>query len=111
MNWKSGVQFLAGTRDLSSLHSVHTGSGVHPATYTMDTKGTFQRNKQPGCETDHSPPSSAEVRNGGAPSIVIMVWCLIKQRDFSLLIILMMNSFLQMAKIVTVNGLCTPFLE
>jgi hypothetical protein len=37
--------------------------------------------KRPACEADHSPPSSADVRNGGAipplPPYVFMAWCLI----------------------------------
>jgi hypothetical protein len=40
--------------------------------------------KQPGCEADHSPPSSAEVRNAWSctfpPPYVFMVCCLIEQR-------------------------------
>jgi hypothetical protein len=34
-------------------------SGVHPASCTMGTGGKAQ----PGRDTDHSPPSSAEVKN------------------------------------------------
>jgi hypothetical protein len=41
--------------------------------------------KRPGREGDHSPPSSAEVKNGwiynSAPPYVIMAWCLVKHRD------------------------------
>jgi hypothetical protein len=37
------VRFPAGTRDFSLLH----------------------RGKEEGCESDHSPPSSAKVKNGG----------------------------------------------
>jgi hypothetical protein len=48
------------------LHSVQTGSGAHPGSYLMDTVGV----KRPGHEADHSPTSSAEVKNGGAlPSL------------------------------------------
>jgi hypothetical protein len=47
--------------DFSFLHSVQTGSGVHPAPYRMGTGDSF-----PGGKADHSPPSSAEVKNGGA---------------------------------------------
>jgi hypothetical protein len=40
----------------------------------------------PGCEADHSPPSSAEVKNGGAipPLSDTSLWrgaCLVKHRD------------------------------
>jgi hypothetical protein len=41
--------------------------------------------KQPGRETDHSPPSSAEVKNvwsyTSAPQYTFMAWCLVKHRD------------------------------
>jgi hypothetical protein len=39
--------------------------------------------KRPGCEADHSPPSSAEVKNAwsytSTPQYVFMAWCLVKQ--------------------------------
>jgi hypothetical protein len=39
----------------------------------------------PGSEADHSPPSSAEVKNEwnytSTPQYVFMVWCLVKHRD------------------------------
>jgi hypothetical protein len=38
------------------------GSGAHPASYPMGTRGPFPGIKQPGHDTDHSPPSSAEVK-------------------------------------------------
>ena len=40
---------------------VQTGSGIHPASYTMGT-GSFLGVKQLGCGFDHPPPSSAEVK-------------------------------------------------
>jgi hypothetical protein len=40
--------------------------------------------KRPGRETDHSPPSTAEVKNAwsytSAPQYVFMAWCLVKHR-------------------------------
>jgi hypothetical protein len=33
-------------RDFSLHHSVDTGSGAHPASYTMGTKGFFPRGKE-----------------------------------------------------------------
>jgi hypothetical protein len=45
------------------LHSVQTGSEAHPAPYTMGTGDFTPRVKR---EADHSPSSSAEVKNGGA---------------------------------------------
>jgi hypothetical protein len=50
----------------SVFHSVQTGSGTHPASYTMFTWALSMGVKWPGREADHSPPSSAEVKNGGA---------------------------------------------
>ena len=38
-----------------------SGSGVHPASYTMGT-GSFPGVKRPGRGVDHPPPSSAEVK-------------------------------------------------
>jgi hypothetical protein len=41
----AGIRFPAGASDNSLLHSVQTGSGAHPATYLMDTRGCLPRNK------------------------------------------------------------------
>jgi hypothetical protein len=50
--WTAGVRFPVLARNVSLLHSVQTGSGP---------------------EGDHSPPSSAEIKNGGAtPPILHM---------------------------------------
>jgi hypothetical protein len=49
-------------RDLSLLQSVQTVSGAHPSSYPMGT-GRVMRAR---CEAHHSPPSSVEVKNGGA---------------------------------------------
>jgi hypothetical protein len=46
------------------LACVQTGSGAHPACYPRGTGGPFAGVKErQGCDTDHSPPSSAEVMN------------------------------------------------
>jgi hypothetical protein len=46
-----------------SLHQrVQNGSGAHPASYPVGSRGSFPEEKLPGREADHSPPSSAEVR-------------------------------------------------
>jgi hypothetical protein len=43
------------------------------------------RLKRPGREADHSPPSSAEVKNvwsyTSTPQYVFIAWCLVKHRD------------------------------
>jgi hypothetical protein len=49
---------------LSSGLCVQTGSGAHPASCPIGTGGNFPGGKaRPGRDTDHSPPSSAEVKN------------------------------------------------
>jgi hypothetical protein len=65
MGWTAGVQLSAGARGLSLLHSVKTGSEAHPASYWTGTWALWMGVKRPGREADNSPPSSAEVRNGG----------------------------------------------
>jgi hypothetical protein len=52
-------------KDFSSSPCVQTGSGSHLAFfYPAGTGGPFPGGKaQPGRDADHSPPSSAEVKN------------------------------------------------
>jgi hypothetical protein len=45
--------------DFSSSPCIQTGSGAHPASYPMGTGGKAR----PGRDADHSPPSSAKVKN------------------------------------------------
>jgi hypothetical protein len=60
----NGVQSPTGAEDFSSSLCVQTGSGAHPASYSMGTGGPFPGGKaRPGLDADHSPPSSAEVKN------------------------------------------------
>jgi hypothetical protein len=40
----------------------HTGSGAHPASYPVGTRGPFPGVRRPGREADRSPPCSAEVK-------------------------------------------------
>jgi hypothetical protein len=49
-------------QDFSLLYSVQTGTGAHPASYPIGNPGV----NRPGCEADHSPPSTAEIKNCGA---------------------------------------------
>jgi hypothetical protein len=62
----SRVRFLAGAGKFSLHHRcVQNGSGAHPASCPMDTRGSFSGGggvNRPGCEADHSPPSSAEIK-------------------------------------------------
>jgi hypothetical protein len=55
---------LASTRTL--LHNIQTSSGAHPASYSVVTV-ILPRDKRPGREVNHCPPSSAMFENG---------WCL-----------------------------------
>jgi hypothetical protein len=57
------VRSLTGT-DFSSSPCIQTGSGAHPASYPMGTGGSFPGGKaRLGRDADHSPPSSAKVKN------------------------------------------------
>jgi hypothetical protein len=49
-------------QEFSFLHVVQAGIGVHPASYPMGTRNFSTGVKRPVRETDHSPPSSAEVK-------------------------------------------------
>jgi hypothetical protein len=57
-DWAVEVRSPTGT-EFSSSPCVQTGSGAHPASYPMGTGGKAR----PGRDTDHSLPSSAEVKN------------------------------------------------
>jgi hypothetical protein len=50
-------------QEFSPLHVVQTSSGAHPASYKMGTWGCFDGVMRPGHEADHSPSTSAEVKN------------------------------------------------
>jgi hypothetical protein len=51
-------------KDFSSSLRVQTGSGAHPVSYPMGTRGPFPGAKvRPGRDADHSTPSNAEVEN------------------------------------------------
>jgi hypothetical protein len=57
----------------------------HPASYPMGTRALSLGVKRPWREDDHSPPSSAAVKNAwsytSTPQYVFLAWCLIKHRD------------------------------
>jgi hypothetical protein len=69
MRWGTRVRFSVGARDFSHFPSVQTGSGAHPASYRMDTGGSFPGGKAAGDEADNS-PSSIEVKNSGATPLL-----------------------------------------
>jgi hypothetical protein len=77
MGWMAGVRFLEGACDFSLLHSIRTGSGAYPASFPVDAGGSFPGVKAARHEAGHSPPSSAEVRNGGSipPLPYTSSWC------------------------------------
>jgi hypothetical protein len=63
-DWTTGIRSPAGAKDFSSSLCVQTGSGAHPASYPKGTGGSFPGGKvRLGRDADHSPPSSAEVKN------------------------------------------------
>jgi hypothetical protein len=43
-----GVRFSAGTGNFSLRHHVQTGSGAHPASYSIGIGSLFSRDKAPG---------------------------------------------------------------
>jgi hypothetical protein len=47
-DWTAGVRFPEGARFFFLLQSVHTGFGAHPASYPMDTGGSFLSDKEAG---------------------------------------------------------------
>jgi hypothetical protein len=51
-----------GAGNFSHHHRVQNGSGAHAVSYPMGTSGSFPGVKRPGREADHSPLSSAEVK-------------------------------------------------
>jgi hypothetical protein len=53
----SRVRFPAGAGNFFLHHRLQNGSGAHPASYPMGTRGSF-----PGGEVDHSSPSNAEIK-------------------------------------------------
>ena len=55
------VQFLAEAKHFSLLRNLQMGSGVHPASFSVNTSGFFHEGKAADCETDCLPPSSTKV--------------------------------------------------
>jgi hypothetical protein len=58
----SRVRFPAGAWDFSLHHRIQNGSGAHPPSYPLGTSDSFPGGKAAGREADHSPPSSADVK-------------------------------------------------
>jgi hypothetical protein len=63
-DWTTGVRSPTEAEDFSSSLCSQTGSEAHPASSTMGTGGPFPGGKALlGRDADHSPQSSAEVKN------------------------------------------------
>jgi hypothetical protein len=65
--WQNHCHCLTSTGPCNSSYyfkniCVQNGSGAHPASYPMSTRGSFPGVNRPGHEADRSPPSSAEVK-------------------------------------------------
>jgi hypothetical protein len=79
------VRFLVEAWDFSPIHNVQTGWGPHPAPYMMNTGRCFHGVKYKEREADHSPRSSAEVKEWwnytSAPPYIFEAWFLLKPRD------------------------------
>jgi hypothetical protein len=84
-NQMIGVQIPVGARNFSLHHRVQTGPGPTqpPSQWVPGTPSVGA--SQPGREADHSPPSSADVKNAeictSTPQYVFLEWCLVKHRD------------------------------
>jgi hypothetical protein len=58
------VRSLAKEDDFTCSLCIQTGSGTHPASCTVGTRGpSLGAKARPGLDADHSPPSNAEVVN------------------------------------------------
>jgi hypothetical protein len=83
--WTIGVRFPAGAGNFSFRHRVHTGSRPTqpPIRWVQDALSLGVN--RPGREADHSPASSAEVKECEElylhPQYVFMAWCIVKHRD------------------------------
>jgi hypothetical protein len=63
-DWTSGDRSPTEAEDFFSRLCVHAGSGAHPVSCKISTGGPFPGGKaRPGRDADHSPPSSAEIKN------------------------------------------------
>jgi hypothetical protein len=81
LTWGAGKGFLP------LRHRVQTGSGAHVTSHPVVIGVLSPGVKRPGLESEHLPPSSAEVKNAWSYSSssqhVVIIWCLIKRREAS----------------------------
>jgi hypothetical protein len=63
-DWTTGIRSAPESKDFSSSLCMQTSSEAHPVSYPMGTRGPFPGGKaRPGRDSDHSLPSSVEVKN------------------------------------------------
>jgi hypothetical protein len=63
MDWITRVRSPARAKDFYSNLCIQIGSKAHPDSYPMGSRDPFPRRKEwPGHDTNHSPPSSAQVK-------------------------------------------------
>jgi hypothetical protein len=79
--WTTGVRSrIFPPEDFSASLCVQTGSGAHPVSCAMGTRGPFPRGKaRPGRDADHSPPLVPSLRKrrsytSSPPSAIHGVW-------------------------------------
>jgi hypothetical protein len=65
-----GLTFGFDSRQYKICHLSMSSRWAHTASYPGGTWGSFPGVQRPGCESDDSPPSSAEVKSGGATSVL-----------------------------------------
>jgi hypothetical protein len=78
----SRVRFPAGAGNFSLHHRVQNGSGAHPSSYPMGTRGSFPGVKRPGVKlTTHlyvMQRSKNEWSYTSTPQYAFMAWCSVK---------------------------------
>jgi hypothetical protein len=79
------VRVPAGAGNFSLHHRVQIGSGAQPVSYPMGTGALSLGLKRPGREADHSPTSSAEIKNAWSytalPQHAFVTWCSVKAQE------------------------------
>jgi hypothetical protein len=79
-----GVRLPVQARNFSLWHHVQTGSGATQPPIQWVPGVLSVGVKRPGCKADHTPPSSAEVKEWvelySTPQYVFMAWCLVKHK-------------------------------
>jgi hypothetical protein len=95
--------------DFSSSPCFQTGSGAHPVSYPMGTGGSFPGGKaRPRRDADHSPPSSAEVKNEYELYLLsphVPPWHVAGQLYFFFLLLLAMGYFYSSCNIISQSQL------